>query len=504
MFNSKYYVYGNDVQVPAHLNFGKYMLDRLRTKKDEIALEHMDTNEKLSYKEFTQYAVNLSASLTRLGVRRGDTVAVGSEKRNEFVPTALAIVFTGAIYTPYELKSGRAGLKLKLNITQPKFLICSKNFWELHKDILQGFECIKQIMTLDDPFDSIPSTRNLVAQNVDVELFEPETVLGQTDVAFILYSSGTTGLSKGVQLTHLNCILNSLPYDFSDISVKTGLVFGEWYHNYDIFMTCKFLALGKKIVYAEDVNTESILRSVHQYKTNVVFAVPSLVSFLSKEGDLDEHNLDSLKIIYSRSSPLHKTTIKKVKQRFPSLKNILQGYGMTEAGELTSESWGNKGSKPGSVGKASPGITIKVSDLESRKTVGPNERGEICLKGPVLMKGYVGMDLSNYTDDEGFFRTGDLGYYDEDEYFYIVGRLKEIIVYDGYKIPPLELETLLQMHPGVKEASVVGQPIPVLGELPTAFIVRQPGFNVSEKELLDYIAEEVSLTKRFQDYLQTL
>ncbi|KOB70956.1 Luciferin 4-monooxygenase [Operophtera brumata] len=354
MSNSKNYVYGKEV--PAHLNFGKYILDRLRIKKDEIALEHIDTNEKLSYKEFTQYAVNLSASLTRLGVRRGDIVAVGSEKRNEFLPTALAILFTGATYTSYELKSGRAGLKHKLNITQPKFLICSKTYWTKHKDILQGFECIKQILTLDEPFDSIPSARNMVAENVDVELFEPETVLGQTDVAFILYSSGTTGLSKGVQLTHLNCILNR--------------------------------------------------------------------------------------------------------------------YGMTEAGELTSESWGHKGPKPGSVGKASPGITLKVSDLESRKTVGPNERGEICLKGPVLMKGYVGMNLSNYTDDEGFFRT--------------------------------ELETLLQMHPGVKEASVVGQPIPVLGELPTAFIVRQPGFNVSEKELLDYIAEEVSLTKRFQDYLQTL
>ncbi|KOB74496.1 Luciferin 4-monooxygenase [Operophtera brumata] len=365
---SKYYVYGKDVQVPAHLNFGKFILDRLRTYKDEIALEYMDTNEKLSYKEFTQYAVNLSASLTRLGVRRGDTVAVGSEKRNEFVPTALAIL---------------------LNITQPKYFICSKKFWELYKDILQGFECIKQILTLDEPFDSIPSTKNLVAQNVDVELFEPETVLGQTDVALILYSSGTTGLSKGIQLTHLHCLINSMPY------------------------------------------------------------------------------------------------------AFPSLKYVFQGYGMTEAGEMTSESWSHKGSKTGSVGQACSQITIKVSDLKTRKTVGPNERGEISLKGPVLMKGYVGMDISNYLDEEGFFSTGDLGYYDEDKYFYIVGRLKEIILHDGLNVPPLELETILQMHPGVNEASVVGKPDPVYGELPTAFIVRQPGFNVSEKELVDYMAKEV-------------
>ncbi|XP_035441306.2 uncharacterized protein LOC118270001 [Spodoptera frugiperda] len=492
MFTDDNYVYGDqNVQVPAHLNFGKFILDRLRLQKDEIALELGETREKLTYKEFTQYAVNMSTALTKLGVGRGDIVAVGSEKRNEFVPTVLAIVFTGATYTPYDLKSGRAVLKHKIGLTKPKYFICSKLFWNTYSDILRSFDCIEKFVTLDEGTESVISIRTLITNDADVSKFEPVQVQGQSDIAFILYSSGTTGMPKGVQLTHLNCILNSLPDDFTDESLKTAFLFGEWYHNYDTFMTYKFLYLGRKIVYVNEAEPISFIQSVHDCDVNIAFIVPSFVCYLSKAKEAEKYNLDSLKIIYSRSSPLHNKTIQKVKSRFPKVKNILQGYGMTEAGELTSESWGTKGPKSGSVGMASPGITLKVVDLETRKTVGPNQRGEICLRGPVLMKGYIGVPPSNYLDEDGFFKTGDLGYFDEDRYFYIVERLKEIIVYDGYKVAPLELETILQLHPGVREAGVVGKPVKVYGEEPTAFVVKQPGVNVTEKELLDYVAEEV-------------
>ncbi|KAG6441353.1 hypothetical protein O3G_MSEX001762 [Manduca sexta] len=492
MFVHDNYVRGNEnIQVPAHLNFGKYILDKIKLRNDEIALENSDTGEKLTYKEFTQYAVNLSTLLTKLGVGRGDTVAVGSEKRNEFVPTVLGIVFTGATYTPYDLKSGRAALKHKLSVAKPKYFICSHTFWTMYSDILKSFDCIHKLFTLDDAMDDGVSIKSLILSDVDVNRFEPASVHGQIDTAFILYSSGTTGMPKGVQLTHLNCILNSLPDDFSDESLKTAFLFGEWYHNYDTFMTYKFLALGRKIVYVNHATPESFLKSVENNQVNIAFVVPSLVGYLSKADDAEKYNLSSLHTIYSRSSPLHSKTIKTVKSRFPKLKNILQGYGMTEAGELTSESWGTKGSKLGSVGMASPGITLKVVDSETRKILGPNERGEICLRGPVFMKGYVGVDPSIYLDEEGFFKTGDLGYYDEDRYFYIVDRMKEIIVYDGYKVAPLELETILQSHPEVYEAGVVGKPVPDYGEEPTAFVVRQPGSNVTEKELIDYVSTEV-------------
>ncbi|XP_048005487.1 luciferin 4-monooxygenase-like isoform X1 [Leguminivora glycinivorella] len=489
------YVYGDqNVQVPAHLNFGKYILERLKQayKTNEVAVENALSGEAITYKDFTQYAVDLSVALTDLGVKTGDTVGIGSEKRVLFIPTAVAVVFSGAAYTPYDLQSGRAGLKHKLNLTRPKYFICSALFWKTYEDVLKTMDFIENFICFDDSNDIELSLKTFLTKQTNVSTFEPATVQGQTDTALILYSSGTTGMPKGVQLTHLNCILNSLPKDFEDESLKTMFLFGEWYHNYDTFMTYKFLSLGRRVVYVDSVTPENLLKSIQKCQVNITMLVPSLVGYLSKAEQVDRYDISSLKIIYCRSSPLHGRTIEAIKRRFPTLKKLLQGYGMTESGELTSESWGTKGPKVGSVGMASPGITLKVVDPQTREVLGPNQRGEICLRGPVFMKGYIGIEPSTYLDDQGFFLTGDLGYYDEDKYFYIVDRLKEIISYDGNKVAPLELETILLLHPGVREAGVVGNPAGDIGEEPTAFVVRQPGASVSEQELIDYVSAEVS------------
>ncbi|KAI8420901.1 hypothetical protein MSG28_008078 [Choristoneura fumiferana] len=396
------------------------------------AQENAITGEAMNYKDFTEYAVKLSSSLMDLGVKRGDTVGVGSEKRVTFVPTALAVVFTGAAYTPYDLKSGRAGLLHKLNLTRPKYFICSPLFWEVYGDILRNLDYIDTFICFDDSKDISLSIKNLILRPNDVTNFEPATVQGQIDTALILYSSGTTGMPKGVQLTHLNCILNSLPKDFEDESLKTAFMFGEWYHNYDTFMTYKFLSAGRKIVYVDTVTPENLMKSIHNCQVNIAMLVPSLVGYLSKAEEVEKYDL---------------------------------------------KSWGVKGPKIGSVGMASPGIILKVVHPETREVLGPNQRGEICLRGPVFMKGYISIEPSTYLDDQGFFITGDLGYYDEDKYFYIVA--------------PLELETILQLHPGVREAGVVGQPAGDIGELPTAFVVCQRGATVSPQELIDYVSKEV-------------
>ncbi|CAG4970629.1 unnamed protein product [Parnassius apollo] len=492
MFKNELYIYGKeDVIVPAHLNFGKYMLDKFRRHQEGMALENAVTGETLTYKELTRYAVSLYISLIRLGVKKGDIVAVGCEKRIDFIPTVLAIIFTGATYTPYDVYSGRAVLKHKLSITYPKYFILSNKFWDTHKDILQSFDCIKTFISLDEGLSDAVPVKDLITDRVDITKFEPVEVVGQTDTAFILYSSRTTGMPKGVELTHLNCILNSAQDEFKDESLQTAFVCGVWYHNYDTFMTYKFLAAGRKVVYAVDFSEENVLMGMDKCQINIGMLSPSFVSYLSKREDLEKYNFNSIKIIYSRSGPLHATTIENFKKRFPDIK-VLQGYGMTEAGELTSESWATKETKAGSVGKPSPCIVLKIADLETRKTLGPKQPGEICVKGPILMKGYIGIDSSSYLDEEGFLKTGDLGYYDDDEYFYIIDRIKEIINYKGCKIAPLELETILMSHPDVCDAAVVGKPIPDCGEVPAAFIMKQQSSNITETDLINYVASEVS------------
>ncbi|XP_045767875.1 4-coumarate--CoA ligase 1-like isoform X2 [Maniola jurtina] len=490
---NEFHVFGEkNVMVPVHLNFGKYVLDRLRRMENKVALVNGTTGEELTIRQLLQYSVNLATSLTQLGIGKGDVIAVGSDKRITFLPNVLGVLLTGATCTPYYLDNGKAPFQHKLSVAKPTHVICSKLFWERYEEILNSCGSIKSYFALDGYPQNAITVQSLVAKDIDIERFEPARGVGQVDTALILYSSGTTGLAKGVCLTHLNCIMSSLPDNYKDEwNIQTGFVYGDWFHNYDIFMTYRLLLSGKKVVYVNDVTILNMLKCIEKYQVNITMILPYMLNLINKEETLEKFDLDSLKIIYSRSAPLHKNTIEQVKKRLPKLQNILQGYGMTECGEPTSEIWADEGPRPGSIGKATPGIIIKIVDLKTNLTLGPNQTGEIRLSGPMFMKEYIEINSSTYLDDEDFFKTGDVGYYDDDKYFYIVDRIKDIIICKGKKIAPIQLENLLQTHQNVLEAAVIGKPDPVSGEIPMAFVVMKPGSNITEQELVDYVAAEV-------------
>ncbi|CAG4945393.1 unnamed protein product [Colias eurytheme] len=491
MSSSALYVYGDqNIQVPAHLHFGKYLLDHVKKVQDAVALVNAESGEQITYKELTQRAVNLASELMKLGVGRGDIVALGTEKRNEIAPIVLAVLLTGAAYTTFNSYNGKSTLKHKLSIARPNYFIYSKLFWERYSDLLLASDSIETLMTLDDEITNVPCIKTFMNCYVDINSFEPAEVKGQIDTAIIFYSSGTTGLPKGVCFTHLNCILNLIPFILDYGSLQKFLICGEWYHTYDTFSVFRYLSIGKTIIYVSKVTAENILKSINEYKIDMAMLTTNLIDDLCKICDTDYYS-ETLKVIYNVAAPLHNRTVESIKKRFPNLKEVFKGYGMTECGDITSENWGTKGPKSGSVGVVSPGIVLKVTDPVTGRTLGPNERGEIRVKGPGLMKGYIEMDPSTYLDEDGFLKTGDLGYFDNDKYFYIVDRIKEILRYDGFQISPLELESILQMHPDVLEVGVVGKHSEEHGDMPTAFVVTVPGAKVTEQELINYMDGEV-------------
>ncbi|KAI8420909.1 hypothetical protein MSG28_008078 [Choristoneura fumiferana] len=294
------------------------------------AQENAITGEAMNYKDFTEYAVKLSSSLMDLGVKRGDTVGVGSEKRVTFVPTALAVVFTGAAYTPYDLKSGRAGLLHKLNLTRP---------------------------------------------------------------------------------------------NFEDESLKTAFMFGEWYHNYDTFMTYKFLSAGRKIVYVDTVTPENLMKSIH----NCQVAPLELETILQLHpgvreagvvgqpaGDIGE--LPTAFVVCQRGATVSPQELidyvsKEISIATGERITCVEFIQHTENILIFNE--------------------CVVVDVETRKVLSKNQTGEICARGPSVMKGYLGIDEKTVFDDDGFFCSGDLGYFDEDDCLYIVGRLKDVFKYKG-------------------------------------------------------------------------
>lgn len=283
------------------------------------------------------------------------------------------------------------------------------------------------------------------------------------------------------------------------MSRETGVMLGliPWFHAFgNLTLFCQTLH-GLRMVFLPKFEENLFLSCIETHGCTFVFMVPPLMVFLAKHPLVDNYDLSSINELLCGAAPLSKEVQDAVYARLPNVETIRQGYGMSEMTLSTLVQLG-KYMKAGSVGILRPGMYAKVIDTETGKALGPHKSGEICFRGTQVMKGYIGNDQATREtiDRDGWLHTGDVGYYDEDGEFFIIDRLKELIKYKGFQVPPAELEALLLTHSGVKDAAVIGVPDERCGELPVAFIVRQDGRDMSEQELMDYVAKVTSPAKR--------
>lgn len=324
-------------------------------------------------------------------------------------------------------------------------------------------------------------------------------------VAVICCSSGTTGLPKGVMLTDKNLLtvvrhLISSSAASTDMTI-TCLALLPFFHIYSFTILLVRLIFGNKNVVLSRFDEKVFLQTIEKYKIAYLTLVPPLMVFLAKHPIVDRYDLSSVKEIWCGAAPLSEEIAKAVAKRL-NLSGINQGYGLTET-TLAVLSASASARKLGSVGKLVPGVSAKVISIEENGTaepLGPNCEGELCFKGDIIMKGYCNDEKSTKAtiDKHGWLHSGDVGYYDEDGYFYIVDRLKELIKYKGFQVPPAELEALLLTCPGVRDAAVVGLPNEEAGELPLAFVVKQDRSRVTEEHIVKYVNDRVSSHKRLR------
>lgn len=227
-----------------------------------------------------------------------------------------------------------------------------------------------------------------------------------------------------------------------------------------------------------------------RYKVDMMVAVPKVVQTLLTEQH--EKDIRSLKIIYSIATALPVQTAKKFGERYPDVK-LMNIYASSELNIITKTVivFDESNAENICVGVVAPGVTVKVVNVETREALGPEQRGEICVRSPALMKGYLGAPLP--VDEQGFYPTGDLGYYDIKKRFYLVDRLTDVICYIGYMVSPGDIESVLLQHPAVSEAAVVGKPVGgEVVELPVGFVVLKPGAVATVDELQEYVDQRVS------------
>nr|XP_037876340.1 4-coumarate--CoA ligase 1-like isoform X1 [Bombyx mori] len=503
-------VYGGPVlKVDAHLSFGQYIIDRLQDnsqEEDAVALINGETGHKTTFKEILQETVNAASGMKKIGVKRGDVIAFCGENINEFFIGILSTICCGATVTTLNVMYSEDEINHVLNISKPSMIFGSEIAFKRNLGVFKSLPFIKNFVQLNgSPVERGIQTFSSLLLPTDPNMYEPALEARGDDTAFILYSSGTTGLPKGVMLTHLNALYTSEVFEHGELNVVdkscyTLLTIVPWYHAYGLMSTINNVLLKNTSVYLSGFNPLQYLKCIQDYKVNVLLVVPPIVVFLAKAPIVGKFDLSSVNKIWCGAAPLNSETINETLKRLPNCEGIFQGYGMTETSVAATKDINKDGvvRKPGSGGYVLPGLRAKVVNIETRERLGPYCEGEICFKGPVIMKGYANNKkaTAEITDDEGYLNTGDIGYYDDDGCFFVVDRLKELIKYKGHQVAPAIIERVLLQHSDVLECGVVGAPDELAGELPTAFVVPKPDVTLTERELLDFTNERLSSTSR--------
>lgn len=327
--------------------------------------------------------------------------------------------------------------------------------------------------------------------------------VNQSDMAAILYSSGTTGSVKGVGLTHRNLIallagMHELREERKSVTVALFTV--PLFHVFGFFMTLKAVAGAETVVLMERFDFTAMLRAVERYKVTYMPVSPPLVVAMAKSELVEKYDLRSLETIACGGAPLGREVAERFVARFP-LMEIVQGYGLTETtGGITRTLGVEESQHYGSAGRLSQSMEAKVVDPITGEPLPPGKQGELWLRGPTIMKGYVGNDEATKStlDPEGWLKTGDLCYFDHDGFLYVVDRLKELIKYKAYQVPPAELEELLHSHPEIADAAVVPHPNEEAGQIPMAYVVRKPGSQLTKEQVMDFIAKQVAPYKKIR------
>ncbi|KAJ2953351.1 hypothetical protein O0L34_g941 [Tuta absoluta] len=494
-------------EIPAHLSFGQLLFDKLKNGGDNVALISAETGETITYRQILQQSVNLAVALRKLGLKKGDVVSLSSENRLEFPPTALAILYCGGVISTLNVTYSPGEISHIFNITKPKFIftspITAQNIYDCCKDLSH----VEKLIVFGE-YDIVPGLmyNDLVKENSSVEDFVLTDVNGLEDTAGVMCSSGTTGLPKGVELTHVNflTLCAHMRYYLEQSikgrkhSVKTAMALIPWFHAYGFITSFAIMAINIKIVFLVRFDEQQFLETIQKYKVNMTTLVPPLAVFLAKHPLVPKYDLTSLNEVWCGAAPLSMEIQSAVTKR-TGISRIRQGYGLTEVTMACCVDL-SEGGREGSCGVPAPGMQIKIIDIDNGKRLGPRQEGELWIKSPLRMKGYLGDRKSSdeLLDNEGFIRTGDIGYYDQDGFFYIVDRLKELIKYKGFQVAPAELEALLLQHKCVADCGVVGLPDELAGELPLAFVVPQPGVELTEAEIVKFVASKVSPAKHLR------
>jgi long-chain acyl-CoA synthetase len=475
---------------------------------------------RISYRSLDALVDACAAGMHKLGVRKGDRVALLLQNCPHTVISFYAIFRLGAIAVPINPLYQEREIAKQIDDAGARILITLDLFSARAQAVMgrsPGSICVvgavsdylpalkKMVYPLLKPKEGGAarherSCETVVFHDLMLQQAPPATEIAPGDIAILQYTGGTTGLSKGAELTHGNIVSNTAQMAAWYYIIRHGrevfLTVLPLFHTYGIAVCMNLsIATASSMVLIPRFAPRDVLKAVKDYRVTFFPGIPGIYAALNNCRDIDKWDISSIRYCVSGSAPLPVQVLKDFERRTGGI--ILEGYGLTEASPVTHSNPVHRERKAGSIGLPLADTDCKIVDLtDGSREVAVGEAGELCIKGPQVMKGYWhNPDETAQALRDGWLYTGDIARMDTDGYFYIVERKKDMIISEGFNVYPNEIDEVVLTHPGVADAAAVGVPDSLRGEKVVLFVVPKEGNQLSQDELLAFCRERLAKYK---------
>jgi acyl-CoA synthetase (AMP-forming)/AMP-acid ligase II len=484
-----------DVAIPDQ-SLPEFVLDGVADRGDKPAFIDTGTGREVTFAELPAQVDALAAGLSTRGFEHGDTFAIYAPNLPEYPVAFHGVTAVGGVVTTINPLYTVEELTRQLDDTEATYLLTVPPFADRAAEAAEA-TAVEEVFVLGESEIGTP-----FPVLFDTETDPPDVAVEPDDLAVLPYSSGTTGMPKGVELTHRNLVANLRqmsgvePPEFDADDVSVGVL--PFYHIYGMNVVMNFhIREGVTVVTVPKFELEPFLETLQEHSVTVAYLVPPIVLTLAQEPVVEEYDLSALSLIGSGAAPLSEEIATVCASRLDCL--VKQGYGLTEASPTTHFTPRDPNRvRRGTVGPPLPNTECRVVDVETGEDLGPGEEGEILVRGPQVMRGYHDRpDATANAFEDDWLPTGDLGVVDEDGYLSVIDRVKELIKYKGYQVAPAELEELLIEEPPVTDAAVVPKPDKEAGEIPKAFVVSDG--DIDTAAVKSSVAERVAPHKKIRE-----